>query len=263
MLLVLGLSVRAQEIAPFDAAREDLVQGVSAFKAGHYDEATRDFQAAVDLEPNSQTARMYLGTALSYRVIPNLDTPENVAIAEQALDQFNHVIASDPENLTALRQVAAIQRNIKRFDDALATERRIIGIDPNDAEAHYTIAVIEWTTAYKFAVEALGEESLQDDGKGNARMSAATCTSIVANNTVLVEDAITELKRAIEISPTYDNAMQYLNLAYRRRADFDCNDPVQRQKDLDTANEWVRRAIEARKANEQQKMQQAGSSPVK
>jgi hypothetical protein len=57
--------------------------------------------------------------------------------------------------------------------------------------------------------------------------------------------------------------MQYLNLAYRRRADFDCNSPAQREKDLDTANEWVRRAIEARRTNEQQKMQQARDSSHK
>jgi TPR repeat protein len=94
-------------------------------------------------------------------------------------------------------------------------------------------------------------------------MSAATCTSIISNNTALVEDAIAELKRAVEIRPTYDDAMQYLNLAYRRRADFDCNSPAQREKDLDTANEWVRRAIEARRTNEQQKMQQARDSSGK
>jgi hypothetical protein len=75
-----------------------------------------------------------------------------------------------------------------------------------------------------------------------------------------VNDGIAELTRAVEIRPTYDDAMSYLNLMYRRRADLDCHDPAQREKDLGTANEWVRRAIEARRANEQQKMQQARDS---
>jgi hypothetical protein len=64
------------------------------------------------------------------------------------------------------------------------------------------------------------------------------------------------LKRAIEIRPGYDDAMSYLNLMYRRRADLDCNDPAQRAKDLEMANEWVRRSIEARRTKEQQRMQQ-------
>jgi len=263
VVLVLSMQVRAQEAPHSDAASESLVHGVDAFKAGHYEEATRDFQSAVDADPGWNVARLYLGTALAYQVIPNLDTPENVAMANRALEQFDKLLASDPNNLSALRQVASIQRNIKQFDESLATERKIIAIDPTDAEAHYTIGVIEWTSAYKIAVQTLANESLQDDGNGNVKLSAAGCASLVANNTALVEDGIAELKRAIEIRPTYDDAMLYLNLMYRRRADLECHDPERRKQDLDAANEWVRRALEARRAIEQQKMQQAHDSSIK
>ncbi len=262
-LLALTLAVRAQETPHSQAATEVLVAGVNAFKAGHYEEARRDFQSAVDAEPSWRTARLYLATALSYQVIPNLDTPENLATADRALGQFDQLLASDPQDLDALRQVAAIQRNVKRFEDALATERKIIAVEPNDAEAHYTIGVIEWAEAYKIAVQTLGNESLQDDGNGNARMSPAACTSLISTNTVLVDDGIAELTRAVEIRPTYDDAMQYLNLMYRRRADLDCTNATQRKQDLDTANEWTRRAVEARRTNEQQKMQQARDSASK
>lgn len=267
-LFALALPGRAQDAVRVqdghsDSARAALVAGVDSFKAGHYEEAASDFQSAVDAEPAWRTARIYLGTALAYQVVPNLDTAENVAVANRAINQFNQILASNSQDLDALRQVASIQRNVKRFDDALVTYRKIIAIDPNDADAHYAIGVIEWTDAYKFAVRALGEESLHDDGNGNTRMSAATCNLLISNNTVLVQDGLAELNRAVEIRPTYDDAMQYLNLTYRRRADLDCHDPAQREKDLETANEWVRRAIEARRANEQQKMQQVRDSALK
>lgn len=262
-LLALTLSARAQEAPHSPADTASLVHGVDAFKAGHYEEATRDFQSAVDAEPSWHTARLYLGTALAYQVVPNLDTPENLAMAGCALDQFNQLLASDPQDLNVLRQVAAIQRNIKRFDDALATERKILAIDPNDAEAHYTIGVIDWTQAYKFAVATLGNESLQDDGNGNARMSTATCAALVAHNTALVDEGIAELTRAVDLRPTYNDAMQYLNLMYRRRADLDCMNAALRKQDLDTANEWIRRAMEARRTNEQEKLQQARDSSGK
>jgi hypothetical protein len=57
--------------------------------------------------------------------------------------------------------------------------------------------------------------------------------------------------------------MSYLNLMYRRRADFDCNNPTQRKQDLDTANEWTRRAMDARRINVQQRPQQARDSSGK
>jgi hypothetical protein len=262
-VVALSFGARAQEQVHSDAARESLVQGVEAFKAGHYDEAVRDFQAAVDAEPEWRPARLYLATALSYQVVPNLETPENLATANRALDQFNVILASDPESLDALRQVASIQRNIKRFENAVATERRIIAIDPKDAEAHYTIGVIEWTKVYLFTIATLGDELLQDDGNGNVKLSAAGCGSLVANNAALVDDAIAELTRAVEVRATYDDAMQYLNLAYRQKASLDCGNADERGKDLATANEWVHRAMGARLANEQEKRQKLGSSGVR
>jgi hypothetical protein len=36
----------------------------------------------------------------------------------------------------------------------------------------------------------------------------------------LVDDGITNLKKAIELNPEYDDAMTYLNLLYRRKADM-------------------------------------------
>ncbi len=36
----------------------------------------------------------------------------------------------------------------------------------------------------------------------------------------LVDDGIAKLKKAIELNPDYDDAMTYLNLLYRRKADM-------------------------------------------
>lgn len=245
-LLALAPPIRTQD-GHSDSARAALVTGVNAFKARHYDEAAHDFQAAIDAEPTWDIPHLYLGTTLSYQVVPNLDTPENRVIANRALVQFNQVLASDPNNLSALRQVASIQRNVNRPDEALAAYRKVIAIAPNDADAHYNIGVLEWTDAYKFTVQTLAKESLQDDGNGNARMSVATCAALVAHNTLLVNEGTDELTRAVNLNPTYNDAMSYLNLMYRRRADLDCTNPSLREKDLETANEWTRRSTEARR----------------
>jgi tetratricopeptide (TPR) repeat protein len=201
---------------------------------------------------------LYLATAYSYQVVPNLDTPENLATAKKAMDGFNEVLAKNPNDLDALKQIASIQRNIKQFDQAKATEQKIISLDPKDAEANYTIGVIDWTQAYKNAVQILGEQGLQDDGNGNPKMNKATCAKIKAANTPLVEEAMQYLNHAVEINPNYDDAMQYLNLNYRRKADLDCPDDAARKADLATADQWVQKAIGARKANEAAKEKKAG-----
>jgi tetratricopeptide (TPR) repeat protein len=258
LLVVLGSTVGCTKLR----ARDQLVKGVQAFKAGHYEEAVGHFQNSIALDPNYESARLYLATAYSYQVVPNLDTPENLATAKKAMDGFNEVLAKNPNDLDALRQIASIQRNVKHFDEAKATEQKIISLDPKDAEANYTIGVIDWTQAYKNAVQILGEQGLQDDGNGNVKMNKATCAKIKATNQPLVDEAMKYLNAAVEINPNYDDAMQYLNLNYRRKADLECPNDAARKDDLAQADQWVQKAIGARKANEAAKEKKAAGGVV-
>ena len=231
-------------------ARDQLVRGVQAFKAGKYEEAVDYFQKSVALDPTSSESHLYLATAYSYQVVPDLTTPENLAIAQKALNGFNDVLAQKPNDLDALKQVASIHRNIKKYDQAKADELKIISLDPRDAEANYTIGVIDWTEAYKNATDALGAAGLQDDGEGNVKKSKPVCQKLAAENTDLVNGSIKYLQQAVSINPNYDDAMQYLNLAYRRKADLECGDDAARKADLAQADTWVQRAMGARRANE-------------
>jgi tetratricopeptide (TPR) repeat protein len=231
-------------------ARDQLVKGVQEFKAGHYEQAVNHFQESIKLDPNYPTARLDLAAAYSYQVVPNLDTPENLKIAQKALDGFNSVLAEDPNDLIALRQVASIHRNIKAYDAAKADELKIISLDPKDAEANYTIGVIDWTQAYKNATTALAAAGITDDGMGNVKKSKDVCAKLAQENTPLVTEAMTYLQKAVDINPNYDDAMQYLNLNYRRKADLECGNDDARKADLAQADAWVTKATGARKANE-------------
>ena len=66
------------------------------------------------------------------------------------------------------------------------------------------------------------------------------------------------LQKAVNINPNYDDAMSYLNLTYRRKADLECGNDAARKADLAQADEWVQRATGARKANEAAKEKKLG-----
>ena len=129
---------------------------------------------------------------------------------------------------------------------------------PNDDQAYYTIGVIDWTTAYKNATTILGAAGLTDDGNGNVKKSKEVCAKLVAANTDLVKSALENFNKAISINPTYDDAMNYLNLTYRRKADLECGDDAARKADLAQADEWIAKATGARKANEAAKEKKLG-----
>ena len=249
LLLVLANTVGCTKLK----ARDQLVKGVQEFKAGHYEQAVDHFQNSIALDPDYDTAKLYLATAYSYQVVPGDDSPGNVKTANKALAGFNEVLAKDPSDLTALKQVASIHRNIKMYDQAKNDELKILSLDPKDAEADYTIGVIDWTQSYKNATTILGAAGLQDDGNGNPKKSKDVCAKLAAANSALVDDAMKYLNSAVENKPNYDDAMQYLNLNYRRKADLECGNDAARLADLKQADDWVQKATGARKANEAEK----------
>src|SRR3569832_2032779 len=76
----------------FLKSRDQLTKGVAAFKNSQYEQATRYFQNAVNLDPNNPTAKLYLATTYASQVVPNLMTPENLAMARKAIDGFEDVL---------------------------------------------------------------------------------------------------------------------------------------------------------------------------
>ena len=234
-------------------SRDQLNKGVQAYKSAQYEEAIDHFQKSISLDPTYPQARLYLATAYAQQVVPNVLTPDNLKIAQQAIDNFQDVLNNDPTDTTALKQIASINFNIQNFDVAKEYQQKVIAADPKDAEANYTIGVIDWTRSYKNAIATLAAAGIKDDGEGNPKKDKATCAKLQAQNTDLVNDGLKYLLQAVNINPTYEDAMSYINLTYRRKADLECGNDAARKADVAQATDWVTRAMGARKANEEKK----------
>jgi tetratricopeptide (TPR) repeat protein len=243
-------------------ARNQLNKGVEAYKQAKYEEAIDHFQKAVSLDPTYPMTRLYLATAYAQQVVPGLDTPENEKTAQMAIDGFNEVLREHPDDITSLKQIAALKYDLKKFGEARDWQLKVLQADPKDAEAAYTIGVVDWTQAYQNAVHALQSANLQDDGQGNAKMPKPVCKTIQDENTQLVDDGLKYLQMAVNLRSNYDDAMQYLNLMYRRKADLDCGNDSDRKADLAQAQDWVQKAMGARKANEEKANEKASGGVV-
>lgn len=262
LLVALTVLLGTSTGCDFLRSRDQLTKGVAAFKNAQYEQATDYFQKAVALDPKNPTAKLYLATTYASQVVPNLMTPDNLAMAQKAIDGFQAVLAANPNDLTALKQIASINRNIQKFDVAKQYEIRVIAQAPNDPEAYYIIGFVDWTLAYKNAIAILAADGLTDDGEGNKKMTKAACAKIQAQNSDLVNEGLKNLTKAVDLNPNYDDAMQYIQLTYRRKADLECPNDNARKADLAQADQWIQRAMGARKANEAAKEKKAATGGV-
>jgi len=235
------------------AARDQLNKGVAAYKNARYEEAIGHFQKATQLDPNLPMAKSYLATALAQNVVPGLDTADNMKTAQQAIDIFQEVLAKDPSDVNSLKQIAGIYYNIKKLDEAKSWQKKVLAVDPKDPEAAYTIGSIDWTLAHENTLKALEPAGVTDDGEGNVKAPKKVMEPLKAENGALVEEGLQYLNQAVANRANYDDAMTYLNLIYRRKADVDYGNPAAVKQDIAAAEEWRAKAMGTRKENEEKK----------
>jgi hypothetical protein len=107
------------------------------------------------------------------------------------------------------------------------------------------LGVIDWTLAYRVRIARRAELHLETS---SPLISEPACTEVRSANEGNVEEGIAELAKALKLRPDYDDAMAYMNLLYRERADIHCGDAAAYAADLKKADEWVDVTIATKKA---------------
>ncbi len=210
-------------------ARQDLNQGVQAFRNGQYQEAERYFTHAKQLYPKLLNARLYLATTYASQYIPGAPSEDNIRMGNAAVGEFRGVLNIEPQNISAidglgsmLFQMGGSPFDPDLFEESKSYHQKHIYLRPDDPEPYYWIGVIDWTLSFrangllrtKFNLSVRGRQ-LSDD----APLPPDLREEYTREYGRKIDEGIESLKRALELRPEYDDAMAYLNLLYRRKAD--------------------------------------------
>jgi tetratricopeptide (TPR) repeat protein len=211
-------------------ARDLLNKGVAAFKNAQFDAAVEDFKEAESLDPDLINARLYLATAYASQYIPGAPSDENMRHGQEAMAEYKSVLEKDPNNLIAIDGLASIEYQMagqpydaKKFEDSKQYDEKHIALKPQDAAPYYSIGVIDWAEAYRGNTEMRADYNkahINKQVKDTDPLPPDVRKDYADKYGALVDDGITNLKKAIELKPDYDDAMTYLNLLYRRKADM-------------------------------------------
>jgi len=238
-------------------ARDLLNKGVAAYRDGKFDEAIEDFKQAKANDPTLTNARLYLATAYATQYIPGAPSDENIRMGQAAVKEFQDVLANDPSNISAIDGIGSILYNMagtpytrSRFEESKSYHMKHIALKPEDPEPYYWVGVIDWTLTYRSNLEMRGQwrlahrtaKTLKDDDP----LPPDVREAYIKENGQLIDEGIANLKKALELRPDYDDAMAYLNLLYRRKAD-EAATPEERAALLKQADELVDKAKEIKR----------------
>ncbi len=237
-------------------SRDQINKGVVAFKNTQYPEAVEHFKTAVELDPNFITARLYLATAYMLQYIPGAESPENNKMATAALTEFNKVLEQEPKNTVAIGYIASLYLNQKKWDQAREWYQKLTSVDPNNADAYYSLGFIawsEWYPAYGGAKASLGMKQ-EDPGPIKDKKVKE---ELKAKYGQVIESGLQSLDKCLQINDQYEDAMAYENLLIRERADLeDSKDRYEAQVKI--ADEWMAKALATKKQKTEKKSKSTG-----
>ena len=237
-------------------ARIELRLGVAAYDKAAYKDAVRHLKLAVSLDPSSVVIHLRLADAYNELYCENyeINSASDARVSNNwhllAIGEYNRALELDPSNTEALNSLPHCSYIQADFDEAGRYYSRAIEIDPVNSEALYTLGVIDWQRSYRTRAErqaALGV-SLQ-----KSIIGLSICSELRELNTPRIEDGLELLDRALQVLHAPE-AMDYIALLYRERAETDCGDSIARQDDLNTSEMWVQRACRSRLGTEQKQL---------
>ena len=236
-------------------SRDHINQGIASYRNARYGDAVEHFEQAIQLDPQNPTPRLYLATAYMVQWIPGAESPENLEYARKAKEEFIRVLEKDPNEKTALAYLATLafnqalslptEQKLQMFDEAAKWQRRRIEVDPKEKEAYYTLGVIsyqKWFPALNLARSNLRMRPEDPGPLKDKKVKEELKTQYGA----IVDEGMADLNKALELDPEYDDAMAYLNLLTRERADL-LDSPDEYKKQVEIADGWLQKALDTKK----------------
>lgn len=253
MKLAILLALLAQNPLQTGNWQAWLNKGIQDFQNAKYADAVVALRKAVDLAPSEVTPHLYLGTALMHQYISGAVSPGNEERFQNASAEFRRVLDLDSSNKVALQSVALLaylrtigvadpEEKSRLLDEASGWYEKVIAVDPRNKEAYYGLGIIAWQKWFPAFGEARSRLGMKPEDPGPIRDPSVRQDLNIRFGS-LIEQGISNLEKAVEIDPQYDEPMAYLNLLIRERADL--RDTAEEyQRDIETADEWLKKALE-------------------
>jgi TonB family protein len=176
---------------------------------------------------------------------------------QQAEDAIAAQLQQDPNNVALLLKLGAMKMadagavrdpvaKAAAFDASQSCYERVVTIDSNNTAALYSLGVLGWMRVFPELRAARAQSGMDPESPAPLR-DTATRAVLNARFAGTLRDSIDYLNRVLAIDPQSNDAMAYLNLVYRAKADLEPT-PQAAGDDIAAADGWVRKALDTARA---------------
>jgi tetratricopeptide (TPR) repeat protein len=144
-------------------AKNELNEGVRSYRDGNFAEAEQKFRRALELDPTQKNAPLFIARAAQQQYKPGVQTPENVQKGQAAIQAYQDILNSDPNNEDAYKAIVFLYGQMRNEDKVreMLTQRASLNSIPGEkrAEALTILASKQWQCSYDITEQRENKET--------------------------------------------------------------------------------------------------------
>ena len=249
-------------------SKNQLNEAARAYREGRFQEAEQHSRQAAELDPDNKTAPMFIARTIHAQYRPGVQTPENIAKAQQAIDAYQQILAKNPQDDEAYKAIAYLYGAIKADDKLtqwISARAASESTEPEKrSEAYVVLASKHWDCSFKVTELPTNKVTTIDPTTNKATVSykKPKDQKEFDQAQMCVKQGLTEAENAIKYDPNNESAWSYktnLLLEASKLAEMDnhADQKAQFQKEYEAA---LKRTTELSVANQKRKEEEAKQS---
>jgi hypothetical protein len=254
-------------------AKNELNEAARTYREGHFEEAEQHSRRALELDPTSKTAPSFIARTIHAQYRPGVQSPENLAKANEAIQAYQQILQRDPKNDEAYKAIAYLYGALKE-DDKL---RSWISARANDtsaeperrAEAYIVLASKDWDCSFKITeLPANKTTTLNPGNRATVSYKKPSDQKEFDNARACVKRGLEEIENAIKLDPNSESAWSYktnLLLEASKLAEMDgkADQKAELDKQREVAQKRTNVLSEANQKKKEEEEAKKAASPAK
>ena len=252
-------------------AKNELNEAARAYREGNFAEAEQYSRKALALDPDSKTAPAFIARTIHAQYRPGVQTPENIAKANEAISAYQQILAKDPKNDEAYKAIAYLlgaikeEEKLKQWISARATDPNL---EPTKrSEAYVVLASKNWDCSFKIT-ELPGNKVTTVAAGNRATVSYKKPANQKDFETaqMCVKRGLEEIENAIKLDPNSEAAWSYkTNLLLEASKLAEMDGKTDQKAELDKQREAAQKRTNELAAEAQKKKEEeaAKATPAK
>ena len=249
-------------------SKNQLNEAARAYREGRFPEAEQHSREAAELDPNNKTAPMFIARTIHAQYRPGVQTPENIAKAQEAIKAYQEILNKNPKDDEAYKAIAYLYGAIKEDDKLkqwISARAANEAAEPEKrAEAYVVLASKDWDCSFKITEQQGVKITSVDPTTNRATVSYKKPKEQKEFDQaqMCVKQGLVEAENAIKFDSNNESAWSYktnLLLEASKLAEMDgqSEQKAQYQKEYEAA---LKRTAELSVANQKRKEEEEKKS---